>query len=330
MQAVEEAAGVFRIPVFTPFDTEPTNAYVLRGERVGLFDTGLNHPRARADLFSGLAGLGVAPDDVDTLFVSHAHVDHHGLAHEFRGSTVVAGGADVWKLRDFHAHMEAYAAAVARLLPRWGVPASLVAALEAPLRSLLEAGASVSWAVPLDPASPVEGFGRPLRVLDLPGHTEGGVGLFREHDGVLLAGDHLLEHITPNPGLFTSREPVGSGLGEYVASLGRLEELAPALVLPGHGRPFARVRERVRAIVAHHEERASHVEAAAGSGRTVFELAGALFPGVDAFNMFLAMVEVFGHAELLRGAGRLEAAGTGDAVPGDVDRPVVYVRAART
>lgn len=318
MPPIEEATGVFRISVFTPFGTEPTNAYVLRGDRVGLFDTGLRHPRAWADLHAGLAELGLHPDDVDTVFVSHAHVDHHGLTHEFRGASVVGGVVDMAKLLDFPTHMRLYAEAVAALLPRWGVPGALVSRLGAPLRELVEAGASVPSATGVSAGAVIDGFGPPLRVIDLPGHTEGGIGLLRESDGILLAGDHLLEHITPNPGLFTTHDPVTSGLGRYVASLKQLVGLRVDLVLPGHGRPFAGMDERIRAIVAHHEERADRVEDAFSSGRSVFDVVGALFPGVDALNGFLAMSEVFGHAELLRDVSRLEVVaetpGEGEAV----------------
>lgn len=308
MAPTEVAAGVFRIPVHTPFGTAPTNAYVLRGDRVGLFDTGLRHARSRADLHAGLASLGLALDDVRVVFLSHAHVDHHGLAHEFRGAAVVGGAADVAKLRDFPAHMAAYAEAVAGLLPVWGVPAALVTRLEARLRDLLDAGVSVPWAGPLAEDAVVEGFGPPLRVLTLPGHTEGGIGLYRESDGTLLAGDHLLEQITPNPGLFTAEDPVTSGLGRYVASLERLAGMPVRLVLPGHGPPFSGVAARIREIVAHHEERADVVEEIFDDGRSVFQVVEAMFPGVDALNAFLALSEVFGHVELLRASGRLEAA----------------------
>lgn len=310
MASVEEAAGIFRISVFTPFRTEPTNAYVLRGDRVGLFDTGLRHPRARADLLEGLAELGLGSGDIDTVFLSHAHVDHHGLAREFPGAAVRGGGADMAKLLDFPAHMDAYAEAVAGMLTRWGVPSTVVGRLEVPLRALLDAGASVPWAEALPAGSVIDGFGPPLRVLELPGHTEGGIGLYREHDGTLLAGDHLLEVITPNPGLFTTDLPVTSGLGPYMRSLEWLRGLGASLVLPGHGRPFTGVDARVRDIVALYEERAGRVEDAFGPGRSVFQVMGALFPGVDPLNAFLAMGEVFGHAELLRDAGRLKTAVT--------------------
>ncbi|MBU2601932.1 MAG: MBL fold metallo-hydrolase [Actinobacteria bacterium] len=305
MHPTEETTGVFRLPVFTPFDTEPTNAYVLLGERVGLFDTGLKHPQARDDLRRGLAELGLEPRDVDVVFISHAHVDHHGLAHEFSEAAVMAGPEDVHKLQDFPGHVGAFARAVQRLLPRWGVPASLLGALETWSVSMAAMGDSVSRAAGLPAGEVVSGFGDPWTVLALPGHTEGGLGLYRETDGVLLVGDHLLERITPNPGLYLFLDPVGSGLGDYMASLDALRTMGISLVLPGHGRPFRRVAGRIDEIVEQYDLRVLDVQRAFEGGSTVFRAVSRLFPGVDTINGFLAMGEVFGHAERLVAAGAL-------------------------
>ena len=83
MLPTQEAPGIYRLPVYTPFRTESTNAYVLKGDRVGLLDTGVNMPRVWDELRGGLEALGLTPGDVDTVVVSHAHVDHDGLAHRF-------------------------------------------------------------------------------------------------------------------------------------------------------------------------------------------------------------------------------------------------------
>jgi len=308
----EETTGVFRLPVFTPFDTDPTNAYVLIGRRVALFDTGLKHPQARDDLRRGLAELGLEPRDVDAVFISHAHVDHHGLAHEFSEAAVMAGPEDVSKLQDFPAHVEAFSGAVQRLLPRWGVPTSLLGALETWTTSMATMGDSVSRAAALPAGEVVTGFGDPWTVLALPGHTEGGMGLYRETDGVLLAGDHLLERITPNPGLYLFLDPVDSGLSDYMASLDALRAMDVSLVLPGHGRPFQAVAGRIGEIVEQFDLRVLAVRKAFEGTSTIFRAAMRLFPGVDPINGFLAMGEVFGHAERLVTAGVLRRSREGE------------------
>ena len=85
--------------------------------------------------------------------------------------------------------------------------------------------------------------GERYRVLQLPGHADGHIALLGERSGRLLGGDVLLEEITPNVGRWpdTARDP----LGRYLHTLGRVAELAPVTVLPGHG-PVIDRRRRPR------------------------------------------------------------------------------------
>lgn len=322
MHPSQEAPGIFRLPVHTPFRTESTNTYVLKGDRVGLVDTGVNTPRAWDELRGGLASLGLTPDDIETVVVSHAHVDHDGLAHRFSQAEVLVGEGDHHKLVDFPSHMRTLVEIVVAQMPRWGVPTSLVASLKNPVQGLLGMSASVPWAASLGGRRVLEGFGPPFRVLQLAGHTEGGIGLYREHDGVLLAGDHILERITPNPGLVTEHGPVRSGLTDYVASLGMLEDLDVSVVLPGHGRAFPGLRARLESVRMHHQERLDEVERLVGDGGSLFEVMVAMFPGIDSMNGFLALTEILGHIEMLVAVGRL------DTRPSDSE--VVVYRAARS
>ena len=126
--------------------------------------------------------------------------------------------------------------------------------------------ASVPWVSTFDGQTLLEGFGQPFRLLRLPGHTEGGIALYRESDGVLLAGDHVLEKITPNPGLVAESDLLRSGLGDYVDSLAALRELDVSIVLPGHGAAFAGLRTRLDTIREHHAERLREVERRVGVG----------------------------------------------------------------
>jgi len=303
----EVADGVFRIAVHSPFGTGPTNAYVLRGDRVGLFDTGPANSIAREDLLGGLGLLGLAPGDVDLLVVSHGHVDHHGLADEFPAARVVTGRREVHKLTDLQRHLEQYWSVAVDLLLSWGVPRESREGIAKFISGLLSVATSLPGAQPVDEGYVLDGFGSPFVVCELPGHTEGLIGLHRARDGVLLASDHLLPDITPNPGLYTLETPPRSGLADYVASLRRVLDLGPAIVLPGHGAPFADAAGRVEEVLIHHRERLEVVRAAAGDGQTVFEIATRLFPGVEPGHVFLAGREVYGHLQILEQDGRVSS-----------------------
>lgn len=94
---------------------------------------------------------------------------------------------------------------------------------------------TVDAELPLD--SVVE-FGPSWRVIPLPGHATGGVGLFDESQGLLVAGDALWQD-----GIGILRPQIdGDAVFEQAeAALDTIEGLNPRVVVPGHGRPFSDV-----------------------------------------------------------------------------------------
>jgi len=69
-----------------------------------------------------------------------------------------------------------------------------------------------------------------LKVISLPGHTPGGIGLYSEKDGILFSGDTLFY------GSIGRTDLPGSDYQEMTKSLARLMELPDAtVVFPGHG-----------------------------------------------------------------------------------------------
>jgi glyoxylase-like metal-dependent hydrolase (beta-lactamase superfamily II) len=151
--------------------------------------------------------------DVRTHLVTHAHPDHFGSSHavcEALGLALWTGAGDA----------EAIETATP-VLAQGRVPA-LLAKMKMP------------------PAHPVD---RRLRegdrvgdfvVLDTPGHSPGHIALWRESDRTLVCGDVFfnLPSLRPPPRMLTF-DPVVNR-----ASMRRLAELRPALVLFGHGPPL--------------------------------------------------------------------------------------------
>ncbi len=228
----QEAPGIFRIPVQTPFKMQPTNAYVLKGDRVGLLDTGVNSPQVWDELRAGLRDLGLAPADIDTVLVSHAHVDHDGLAHRFPQAEVLIGEGDYHKLVDFTGHMHAFADVVADHMPAWGVPSAAKDLLMAPLLDLLGMSASVPWVSTFEGQTLLEGFGQPYRVLRLPGHTEGGMCLYAREPRILFSGDTAFPD-----GYFGRFDGESGSIESLVESLRKLTKLKVDVMLAGHGVP---------------------------------------------------------------------------------------------
>ena len=150
----------------------------------------------------------------------------------------------------------------------------------------------------VEPGDEVDGW----RTIATPGHADGHLALLR--DGVLIAGDHVLTPITPAIGLYPESRP--DPLGDYLESLGLVEELAPRVAYGGHGLPIGNPSRRAREIVAHHEDRLARAEAAlAKAPQSGYELSHALFGReLPPIQRRFAVAETLSHLERLVALGR--------------------------
>ncbi|MEA2245347.1 MAG: hydroxyacylglutathione hydrolase [Solirubrobacteraceae bacterium] len=156
----------------------------------------------------------IAAHEVNAHVVTHAHPDHFGSSH----AVCEELGLPLWT-----GEHDAETIETASRVP---VPTRV--------------GALMSRA-PMPPGHPVarrlrEGdtVGAGFSVLDVPGHSPGHIALWREADRTLIAGDVFfnLPRLGPPPRLFTV-DPQANR-----ASMRRLADLRPELVLFGHGPPL--------------------------------------------------------------------------------------------
>jgi N-acyl homoserine lactone hydrolase len=184
-----------------------------RGGRNILFDTGSYGDRRQ--LLDALAARGLAPADVDLVFVSHFHYDHAANAEIFPCDVAVS------ERERRYAVDEEFLSARDPFVPRALVP-YLAQRLVA-----VRSGDEVA---------------RGVVAVELPGHTPGTMGLLLRDEGVLLSGDAVknawdLVHDEPPP-CFAAPELA-------LESYRRVREVA-ATVVPGHDRPFRLIEGGVR------------------------------------------------------------------------------------
>jgi glyoxylase-like metal-dependent hydrolase (beta-lactamase superfamily II) len=154
----------------------------------------------------------------------------------------------------------------------------------------------------------VELAGQHYTVHWTPGHADGHLVLLRE-DGVLIAGDAILDRITPNVGKWVGSRP--DPLGDFLGSLEAIARLEPRRALVGHYGPVLEdVRARIDEIRRHHEERLRFLVQRLQRGpRTAWELSLELFPqeGLDASQRRFAWAETLAHLVHLERQGRVQA-----------------------
>jgi len=324
---------VNRIPLPTPFQVGDVNTYLLRGTPLTLVDAGPLMEESEARLEAGLAALGVAVEDLELLVLTHQHDDHVGLAAELarRSGAEVAGAAKLAAyLGDLDESLEADDDYAVALMRRHGVAPGTIATLGEVSRAYRRyAGEAVAVGCVLEDGGELEAGGRRWRVAERPGHSPTDTVLAT--DGILLAGDHLLEKISSNP---IAHWPVGApdpiGLASspdrprtlltYLASLAATAAADRGeLILPGHGETFTGARELIERRFGMTERRADTILAELREPRTAAAIGRDLWRHVPVTQAYLVLSEVLGHLDLLEARGAV--------VPEEHDGVVVYARA---
>ncbi|HET8976177.1 MAG TPA: MBL fold metallo-hydrolase [Solirubrobacterales bacterium] len=308
--------GVWRLRLPLPWPGVPHgNAWAVKGdEGIVLFDTGIGGEGSLAHLERALAQAAFRLGDVELLVCTHAHADHYGLA----APIVEAAGCELW-MHPAWEHIRAYVEDPAATLEarievarQSGVPAEALRQYEKRRRG---EGTGVDALVPPD-RELVPGVEVPTglgawRVYETPGHAPSHVCLHQPENRLLISGDHLLGRISVFYDYGHTPDPVG----EFLASLDRIEPLDVSLCLSGHGRPFRSVPAKIAATRAETVEQLDRVRRSLAAGpRTAFEttpdLVGPenLSPATAAWALQIALAYL-DHLELAGEATRGEGEG---------------------
>jgi glyoxylase-like metal-dependent hydrolase (beta-lactamase superfamily II) len=319
--ATEVAAGIWRLPLPTPWAVGAVNAYLLDDDPLTLVDTGPIHPAAVAALEEGLRDRGRRVEDLERVIVTHQHIDHWGLAAEL----VRRSGAELVALHGFSEWLAAYPASLAledgfadELLRRHGV--GPVAASTAVYRGDTGYGAPALVTRPVGDGDLLEFSGRRLRVLHRPGHSPSDTVLLDEEQGVLLGADHVMARpstpILSPPLVGAAGRERPRALRDYRASLRATAALDVDVILPGHGETVRDHRAVIAERLARYDRTTVNVYSALGSEpRRALEVAGGVRrrPLREA-AMFYALCDVLGHLDELLDDGTIVEHADGDGV----------------
>jgi glyoxylase-like metal-dependent hydrolase (beta-lactamase superfamily II) len=268
--------GLWSIPVPLPNNSlRYVLVYLFETDRGPyLIDAGWNTDDAFGALQGGMDEVGCAVADVQGVLVTHIHPDHYGLAGRIReasGAWISLHPADAELIHDRYDEPEDLLNRVAGALRRMGAPPEELEPLRNAAMPVLPLVDPVLPDVLLEDGARPEVPGWDLSAIWTPGHSPGHLCFYESSQRLMLSGDHVLPRITPN---ISAWDLESEPLGDYLASLDKLEPYEVSEVLPAHEYRFDDLRARLEELRQHHRDRFAEIIAMLREGpRTAWDIA---------------------------------------------------------
>jgi glyoxylase-like metal-dependent hydrolase (beta-lactamase superfamily II) len=261
-----------------PFTFHGTNTYIIGEKNLTIIDPG---PNDEAHLAALIKAIGNSV--VQTILVTHTHVDHSPLAAKLKAITgaQIAGCGPHFNFRD----------------------------LSLGETNFLDASGDKNYAPDwrMIDGDTIDTEIGPITAIATPGHTANHLCFALDGNGVLFSGDHVMGWST------SIVAPPDGAMAPYMASLDKLIARKDGLYLPGHGGVIDNPNRFVRGLRSHRRMRATAIAATlSGEGIVIPDIVLALYTGLDLRLRGAAALSVFAHLEELvaLGVARVEGAAT--------------------
>ncbi|UKS63933.1 MBL fold metallo-hydrolase [Rossellomorea marisflavi] len=299
---------ITKITLPTPYAVGDVNVYLVKGDALTLVDVGPLTEEAWVRLNAQIGEAGYELEDIDQVVLTHHHPDHAGMVERFAPSVEIIGHPynRHWLHRDAD-FLDEYATFFFNLARESGVDEEILSKITSfehlltlmgnrPLDRCVEEGGELPG---------LSGW----TIIGTPGHAQSHLSFYREEDGTLIAGDHILAHISPNPLI----EPLFNGGGrpkpmlQYNESLDKLTKLPVSVAYTGHGEDVRDVQGLIVRRKRKQEERAASVQTMIQARpMTAFEICKRLFPAVYKKELGLTLSETIGQLDYLEASDRIK------------------------
>ncbi|MBI2853396.1 MAG: MBL fold metallo-hydrolase [Chloroflexi bacterium] len=315
---MEIVPGIHQIKVLIPDNPLGyLNCYLVEGSKGWLMvDTGWSTPDAFNSLEQGLKSLRLSFKDIETIVITHAHLDHFGLAGRIKQASpraeLICHQWEADLINSRYIKFDQLRKKMSSLLARNGAPPSSLTTLESALMpemkyvvvtppdTILYGGETISTGI------------YDLQVIWAPGHSPGHICLYEPRNKLLFAGDHVLPVISPNVSLNT--QSGDNPLGDFLYALDKIKVLPATKVLPAHENIFSGLQDRIEAIKHHHERRKDEIlqviskeprNAYYISSQITWDVPDMTWEQMPPFHQRTAMTETMAHLECMKWEGKV-------------------------
>ncbi len=307
-------------------------------EGVLLIDAGPDYDGAWEALQGQLDAGGLGDSEIWGVVITHAHIDHCGLAARWQkeGHTVYGSEAEFPRFAQGDQVIGFQSDLVFGLMADSGVPEERIENFRASRRRMHKPFPGANQGPPTKDPKPTRHNQRkrwpgmirgtpfqPQRILadgailnvgereihfiEAPGHTPGNAVCYEPVSGALFSGDQLLPHVTPNPGIHFATDGSATrfrSLPAFNTSMEKVRELGASHLYPGHGEYVPEVAPIIERTLEHHRKRQDRIRRfLRGTPLTPYELLLKFFPHLPDRRLWQATGEIVGHLDALEDAG---------------------------
>lgn len=307
---VEWNNNIAKLTLPTPYAVGDVNVYLVKGDALTLFDTGVKTKESKEALEYQLGELHLKIADIEQIMLTHHHPDHAAALDFFHEDVPVYGHENNQRWLDLHDDFfELHNRFFLDYADNIGVEEELKKELVRPtsVKRFLSQRKLTRFLKEGDELPALPGW----KVIESLGHAQSHLSFFREKDGIMIGGDHLLDKVSPNP---LMEPPLHPGeerpkpLLQYNESLKKWMDLPISKVYSGHGADVINVNETIAARMKRQHERAMKVKKMLEAGPlTPFEICQQLFPKVYQSQVGLTLSETIGQLDYLEDLGEVHS-----------------------
>ena len=300
MIPVTNTLWAVQVPI--PYPMKLVTVLIDTAEPVTLVDCALDTVEARTALEAALQEFKLGFKDIKRIIVTHHHPDHYGLAGWIQAQSnceVLMLELDIGRGARFWDEWEAWLEPHVQHFARHGLPLENLNDIRLESRATRHRVHAGTRLTPLQAGDTLKLGGKTFEVLWMPGHADGHLTLWDKTEKLLIAGDVILERITPNVGLWANSRP--NPLLDYLGSLEQVMQLNPSKTVTGHYGPIIEhAATRAQEIIQHHHARLDELRTQLEQPMNAFEASFILFAReLNSTGRRFALTETLAHLEYL-------------------------------
>lgn len=301
------SVDIHKIIIPTPYPIGDVNAFLVKGDKLSLFDVGPKTEDALSALHKGVHEAGYKLEEIEQVVLTHHHPDHAGWVDAFTKADIIGHEYNDHFLRRTPEFMAYRTNFYREQLQLQAVPEKYLEKIveskdalklygNTPLTRYIKDGEEV-------PGHPG------LKAIYTPGHAQSHLIFLEESTNEVIGGDLLLDKVAANPLVepptdLSSTRP--KALIQQQESLMHLRELNVAKVYTGHGEEIVEVNELIHQRLEKDQMRLKQLLKHIDRPKTVLELTMDLYQAHYKTELGLTLSKTLGYLDCLVRDGFVE------------------------